>query len=248
MAFLQTAVYSHSLQLQVAFNAVLPETGGDDIPVLYLLHGLSDDHTIWHRRTSIERYAEARGLAVIMPAGNRSFYTDMVTGPRYWTYISEELPAICRKLFRISHKRDRTFAAGLSMGGYGAFKLGLRTPGNFAAVASLSGGVDMAAAVKRFREQGNPLAPEFDRMFGDPLRPEDDLPALARAAAASGGDLPKLWMCCGSNDFLIDFNRSFDKHLTTLGLEHVYIETPGRGHEWGYWDEMIVKALDWLPL
>lgn len=91
-------------------------------PTLYLLHGLSDDHTIWLRRTSIERYVASMGLAVVMPAVHRSFYTDMDKGYRYWTFISEELPALARSFFPLSDKREDNFAAGLSMGGYGAFK------------------------------------------------------------------------------------------------------------------------------
>ena len=107
--------------------------------MLYLLHGLSDDHTAWLRYTSIERYATARGLAVVMPAVHRSFYADEAHGHAYWHFVSEELPAIVAAFFRLSERREDTFVAGLSMGGYGALKLGLHHPERFAAVASLSG-------------------------------------------------------------------------------------------------------------
>ena len=76
------------------------------------------------------------------------------------------------------------------------------------------------------------------------MRPEDDLMALA----SSVKDPPKLWACCGDDDFLIESNRSFIKHITRLNIKHTYIETPGRAHEWGYWDEMIVQAMDWMGL
>src|SRR6476619_7886720 len=108
-----------------------------ETPVLYLLHGLSDDDTIWLRRTSIERYVAALGLAVVMPQVHRSFYTDEAYGNRYWTYLSEELPEIVHGFFRLSRRREDTFVAGLSMGGYGALKWALRDPGRFAAAASL---------------------------------------------------------------------------------------------------------------
>ena len=121
-------------------TVVLPEATEDEIgvertvrvagpPLLYLLHGLSDDHTAWLRYTSIERYAEAAGLAVVMPAAGRSFYADEAHGHRYWTYVCEELPQVVGDFFRVSQRRRRTpTSPGLSMGGYGAMKLALRHP------------------------------------------------------------------------------------------------------------------------
>jgi S-formylglutathione hydrolase FrmB len=131
------------------------------------------------------------------------------------------------------------------MGGYGAMKLGLRKPEAFAAVASMSGAVDIAL-VADYMKQNNPgQYNEMKRLvFGGALRPEDDLPALAAACK----NPPRLWMCCGTEDFLIDVNRHFSRRLTGLGLDHAYVETPGRSHEWGYWDEMIVQVLDWMGM
>lgn len=108
---------------------------------------------MWMRRTNIERYAAARNLAVVMPAVGRSFYQDMAAGPRYWTFLSEELPAIMRGFFPLSEKRADNFAAGLSMGGYGAMRLALAHPERFAAAASFSGALDYA---RRLRESGKP--------------------------------------------------------------------------------------------
>ena len=172
MSLITVNFRSEVLQLNVAVNVILPQppvgTRGFErkLPVLWLLHGLSDDHTIWVRRTSIERYVEGRGLAVVMPGVDRSFYADMVRGNRYWTYVSEELPSLMRAYFPLSARREDNFAAGLSMGGYGAFKLALSHPTRFAAAASLSG------ALQRF--SGNPPADapkewiaELENMFGD---------------------------------------------------------------------------------
>src|SRR4030095_358208 len=110
------------------------------------------------RRTSIERYAAARNLAVIMPAVDRSFYQNMERGARYWDFLSEELPDIFRQFFPLSSKRDDTFAAGLSMGGYGALRLGLAKPEQFAAVASLSGALDLNERVRASLRQRRPLS------------------------------------------------------------------------------------------
>src|SRR5438874_3796642 len=132
MALFQCSFFSDVLALSVSAHVLIPQQTsrqvglssavkpGGKFAVLYLLHGLSDDHTIWMRRTSIERYAAVKNLAVVMPAAARSFYQDMASGPRYWTYLSEELPALMQSFFPISNARERTFAAGLSMGGYGA--------------------------------------------------------------------------------------------------------------------------------
>ena len=148
--------YSESIELSTSMTVLLPQETTTQIgmggavrphgtPVLYLLHGLSDDDTIWLRRTSIERYAAELGIAVVMPQVHRSFYSDVVGGGRYWELVAEELPQIVHSSFAVSTRREDTFVAGLSMGGYGAMKLALRRPERFAAAGSLSGVLDIAA-------------------------------------------------------------------------------------------------------
>ena len=147
MALLRCNVFSESLSLSTAMTVLLPQRTTTQIglagavrdgapPVLYLLHGLSDDDTTWLRRTSIERYVAPLGLAVVMPQVHRSFYTDEAYGGRYWTFLSEELPELVGSLFRVSDRREDTFVAGLSMGGYGALKWALRHPDRFAAAGT----------------------------------------------------------------------------------------------------------------
>jgi putative tributyrin esterase len=143
MALIHCDLRSEALNLWTSICVILPQPPGPltwdaapparKYPVLWLLHGLSDDHTIWQRRTSIERYVDTLPLAVVMPAVHRSWFTDMNLGYRYWTFISEELPAIVRSLFPISERPEDNFVAGLSMGGYGAFKLALRHSERYAA-------------------------------------------------------------------------------------------------------------------
>lgn len=213
-------------------------------PTLYLLHGLSDDHTVWPRRTSIERYAEEKGIAVVMPAVNRSFYTDMVSGPRYWTYVSEEVPARARDMFPLSHERADNFVAGLSMGGYGAFKLALRHPERFAAAASLSGALDMANV------HDPALEPDLRLIFGDLgtiAGSANDLFHLAAQVSQSDGPKPSLFQWCGTEDFLYGFNVKFRDFVQPLPFDYTYSEGPG-DHTWGYWDAQIQNVLNWLPL
>ena len=149
MALLRCDFFSETLGLSTSMTVILPQqTSGQigmtgataaEIPVLYLLHGLSDDDTIWSRRTSIERYVAPLGLAVVMPQVHQSFYSDEVHGLPFWTFLTEELPALVSGFFHVSTRREDTFVAGLSMGGYGAMKWALRQPDRFAAAASLSG-------------------------------------------------------------------------------------------------------------
>lgn len=249
MALLHVNFSSEVLELKMAMDVILPDGPSSrpdgKWPTLYLLHGLSDDHTIWQRRTSIERYVEDMNLAVVMPSVHRSFYTDMKHGMAFWTFISEELPAICERMLPLSTRREDRFAAGLSMGGYGALKLGMRLPDRYAAVASLSGAVDM---VRLAHEQ-----PEREEMFEDVFgtleemtEGEDDIPAVARRLIASGKPLPRVYMACGTEDFLFENNEAFVEQFKEP-LNITYEVGPG-AHTWAFWDEYIQHVLKWLPL
>lgn len=249
MGFLDVHAFSDALGRQIAFHVLLPQSVPAPLPVLWLLHGLSDDHTTWLRRTSIERYAAEQGLAVVMPAVDRSFYQDMANGARYWTFVSEELPALCGAWFPFSTARERNFAAGLSMGGYGALRLALAHPARYAAGASLSGALDLN---RRLREAGRPgsrvsLA-EWRTIFGNELSVEGteaDLPFLAGRVAGSAGPKPALFLSCGTEDELLGDTRDFHARLQQLGYAHVCEEGPG-GHDWACWDAHIQRVLAWL--
>jgi S-formylglutathione hydrolase FrmB len=248
MALIQCDFFSETLQLSTSMNVILPQPARARYPVLYLLHGLSDDHTIWLRRTSIERYVDPLGLAVVMPAVHRSFYSDMAHGNRYWTFVSRELPALARGFFPISSSRADTFVAGLSMGGYGAFKLALSFPQRFAAAASLSGALDQAGPAPQdadpaMRAEMENIYGDLDKLAGSP----NDVMHLARQVAKSTGSKPRLYQCCGTEDFLYDQNLRFRDQAIELSLDLTYEEGPGE-HEWGYWDRMIQRVLAWLTL
>ncbi len=264
MAHLRCEFFSETLGLSSSMTVILPQRTTGQIgmagrassgpaPVLYLLHGLSDDDTIWLRRTSIERYAADLGLAVVMPAVNRSFYTDEAFGGRYWTFVSEELPQLAATFFRISPLREDTFVAGLSMGGYGALKLALRRPERFAAAASLSGAVDVADRIDDRNDDRNDDRKDdtddamWQRIFGPDLRvpPEDDLFALLQQVDPSA--LPRLWVGCGTDDVLYPANRALLDACARRGITPTTSITPG-DHEWGLWDQQIQQVLDWLPL
>jgi putative tributyrin esterase len=215
---------------------------------LYLLHGHSDDHTTWQRWTSIERYAEGLNLAVVMPAVHLSFYNDMTHGGKYWQFISEEVPAIVRDIFPLSSARKDNFVAGLSMGGYGAFKLALTHPERFAAAASLSGALDISAVVDPNDPRNyEAWLEEMRTVFGDLSKvpgSKHDLMALAKKVA-KGSVKPRLYQCCGTEDDLYPDNIRFRDAVRKLPMDLTYEEAPGE-HNWAYWDRMIQKALVWM--
>ena len=237
MAFIQMNIFSDAIGMMTGVNVIIPERAEEPPAVLYLLHGLSDDQSAWMRRTSVERYAQSRNLAVIMPTTHRGFYTDMANGYNYWTYVSEELPEKMHSIFRLSSEREKTFAAGLSMGGYGALKLGLRMPETFAAVAAFSSAADITNRVS--------ASDEYKRIFGDKPGEENDLFALAKNLSPKNA--PRIYMWCGTEDFLLDANRRFSSHLKDLGFEIDYSESAG-GHQWERWDEQIEKAIGWFGI
>jgi putative tributyrin esterase len=256
VAHLRVDFFSDSLSLSTSMTVLLPQRTTTQIgmagassdgppPVLYLLHGLSDDDTIWLRRTSIERYVAPLGLAVVMPQVHRSFYADEHYGGRYWTFLSEELPSLVSSWFRVSERREDTFVAGLSMGGYGALKWALRQPDRFAAAASLSGALDIVGRHSGPVREEDPRL--FERVYGDrsPAGSDDDL--LASVARADPDALPALYVCCGEQDELVDGNRAF---LDACGAAAVPVTTsfgPG-AHDWAYWDSTVQDVLAWLPL
>lgn len=255
MAFIRTDFFSDALGMCTQMNVILPETAREDTaygfdkpyPVLYLLHGMTDDHTAWSRMTSLERYASQYKLAVIMPTTHLGWYTDMQYGYNYWTFISEELPEICAKFFpNISTAREDTFVAGLSMGGYGALKCAFGKPQRYAYAASLSGATDFAMHTKI--HAGDPY---FEGIFGDLENTfkgsDNDVHALAEKLAASGEEKPKIYLSCGEQDPLLSMAESTHEHLKKLGYHVDYSTSPGK-HDWKFWDEQIEKVLAWLPL
>ena len=142
MALIQVNYLSKALFRTVPVNVILPSdkisfetldyqgvpTGG--YPTLYLLHGLLGNYTDWVSGTRVQRWAEDAGLAVVMPSGDNAFYIPgLAANSDYGTFVGEELPRVMRDMFPLSHRREDTFIAGLSMGGFGA----LRNLGGFRA-------------------------------------------------------------------------------------------------------------------
>jgi S-formylglutathione hydrolase FrmB len=257
MILTEVRFFSEALTLGCTMHVLLPQRPSakaqgkprKKLRTLYLLHGHSDDHTAWQRWTSIERYVEGLNLAVVMPEVHLSFYTDMVSGGKYWQFISEEVPAVVRDMFPLSARRQDNFVAGLSMGGYGAFKLALTHPERFAAAASLSGALDIAEVVRVKKEDpaNEAWLAGMRNVFGDLDKvpgSKHDLFRLARKVARSTVK-PRLYQCCGTADFLHADNVRFRDAVRKLPLDLTYEEGPGE-HNWAYWDKMIQNVLAWM--
>ena len=244
MALIRCDFSSETLDLATAMTVLLPER--PDVPpppVLYLLHGLTDDHTGWTRWTSIERYAEAKGLAVVMPQVHRSFYANEAYGMRFWDFLSVELPQVVERFFRVSTRRADTFVAGLSMGAYGALKWALREPDRFAAAAGLSGALDLAYM------QEFDLRPHMRelvaRVFPDRTVAGGDEDLLHLVKTADPARLPRLMLRCGTEDHMVKQNERFVAACRRAGVELDAGFGPG-AHEWAYWDAQIPAVLDWM--
>ncbi|MBE6608691.1 MAG: esterase family protein [Ruminococcaceae bacterium] len=249
MALFHIQFHSEALRMASALDVIIPQKSSSLIGMttnaeekcktLYLLHGLSDDQTIWQRRTSIERYAAEKNLAVVMPAAGKSWYTDMAHGDAYQTYITKEVPAYCRSVFRcMSDKREDNFVAGLSMGGYGALKMALSSPDEFAGVACFSGALDVANNRYTTREYWSDIFGDLDAIKGS----KNDVYALIKKAAESGKALPKVYMWCGLQDFLLEDSRRAKELFEKYGYDFTYVETDG-DHSWFYWDREIQNAI-----
>ena len=243
MAIISCNFYSVPLGHMQDFRAVIPERGHDvsDIPVLWLLHGLTDDYTCWSRYSQIEAFANAYGIAVIMPNGGRGFYEDMVHGERFYSHITEELPQVVHNMFNLSEKRERNFIAGLSMGGYGAYKIAMRNPDKYAAAGALSGVMDIAR-IARERQWDDDMRMIFGEDYPETV-PGSDADLFWLAEKMKGcPNAPHLIQFCGKDDFLLEHNRAFAAHAKALGLDHSYAEAPGT-HNWFFWNSHIEEVI-----
>ncbi len=241
MAHIRCDFRSEMLQMGTSMTVFLPESiRTSEADVVYLLHGLEDNCTGWTRYTSVERYARAYNLIVIIPEVQRSFYTDMAVGLKYFSFVHDELPAICRRMFNITSKAEKTYIMGLSMGGYGALKCMLRSPSRYAGCAAFSAVTDIQANVDTSAE---PRHTEYKAIFGDMLKVgrDDDLYSLLNRRRNS--KLPSVYMACGDQDPHYGEGEAFAKALKDAGADCQWVHFEGN-HNWIFWDEIVRMAFD----
>lgn len=258
MALLHAHFYSNALHRQVTCDVILPQKasnligmdsagGGSNTPVLWLLHGSSDDETIWQRRTSIERYAAPLGLAVIMPSVEKSGYANLAHGGNYYDYVAKELPQVMHGFFWLPLDRGHNMICGLSMGGAGALKIGLANPEFYSVIGCLSAGMTN----RKLPEDTSNLDPETDRYAyirfdGKKIAGTEEDPQFnAKRIISDGLPVPRIYHSIGSSDFLLDaarYTRDFFGTFEGNPFDYVYEEDPG-AHTWEYWDDHIQSFL-----
>lgn len=197
-------------------------------PVLYLLHGMGNNHDDWCSYSNVEMFAEERNVAIVMISGENKFYRNVPDGDEFFRFLQEEIPEFVTNMFPISDKPEHTYIAGLSMGGYGALLHGLSRPEKYAAIGAFSG------AIKVMDNQG---------VKDDPYNCE----YLLLKAQEENKNLPPLYIACGTEDMLYQMNVDFKETSSAGGAKVTWVSVPGYGHEWRFWNLQVEEFLKWIP-
>ncbi|WP_438835338.1 alpha/beta hydrolase [Streptococcus pluranimalium] len=262
MALLSVNAMAQTLGRTVTFNVYLPSDNYDfegklaaqpPFKTLYLLHGILGNQNDWLVGTRVASIAKKYHLAVVMPSGDNRFYLNYpATNDNYSDFVGQELLDLTRRLFPLSQKREDTYIAGLSMGGYGALYNGLTFHDNFSAIGAFSAGLVTGDALNA--DEDSPIffrtKSYLEAVFGDLEKVLDSdyhIPTLVKRLADEKIDLPTIFSTCGTEDSLITANRELSSVLDEQGINHTSIEKPG-GHTWEYWNQALANFLEWLPI
>ena len=210
------------------------------LPVLWLLHGGGGSFASWALESMDFKRCLDKGLVVVMPTYVNPFWK--IQGMDFRKYLAEELPQYIRYLLPVSDKREDNFIAGLSYGGYFSYQTALNNPDNYACVGSFSSPLNVRHDVEIYHNN-RPDYPTPEQIDGSSW----DVLALASRLKAEGRQIPKMFQCCGTEDFTWDFNVEARDHFRALGLDHTWMEWPGV-HNFDFWDVALRKYLDWLPI
>ena len=256
MAFVQINLYSNKIGRSANINVIIPEKKYSDlserksVPVLYLLHGAAGDEYSFTRYTSIERYADKHGLAVVMPGCENSDYTNMSHGQGYYDYVAKELPEIMYSFFGLSPDRDNCYIAGVSMGANGALKIGLANPDRYSVIGCISGAMTYRMPPK----DTSSIDPEEDKyMFlnydGKTIEgTEDDMEGNARRIAEGGGPAPVIYHTIGASDFIFDYAKETKKFFASFAndpFRYRFSVDDGK-HDWDFWDRALEKFIEFI--
>jgi len=241
---------SAALGRSVKYRVILPADYDQDerrYPTLYLLHGLYGAFSDWESRTDLLQFSRPYPFIIVTPEGENAWYTDSAgeASEKFETYIIADLIPAVDERYRTIKSRHARAIAGLSMGGYGALKFGLKYPGLFSTVGSFSGALSVARDEFRVGEDRK-VNEHLRRIYGNPGSPPraaNDVYTLAEKAVVDR--LPYIYMDCGSADWLLTPNRELAAILQKRGIAYEYHEVPG-GHTWDYWDRQIRVFLNVL--
>lgn len=259
MALIRMTLRSRVLKMDTMVNVVIPydyfDNSGQPRPVLrtlYLLHGLGQNADSWQRMSSAERYANYYGYALIMPDAQRSFYTDMAHGARFFTYLTEELPQTVQAIFKLPADPAHTLVGGLSMGGYGALKCALQRPDLYAGAMCFSSGFFALNHPDMLLENGYYAQAELQGVLGKDLQAAalDDLSARI-CNWPQDQQKPTLYLACGTEDSLYSLSTEMAALLHENDFDVCYQQWPGI-HDWRFWDAALEKGMlymnDRLPV
>ncbi len=255
MAQFQFSFWSKQIGDQVHVNILLPigtiyEPAvriGERFETLWLLHGAGGNAEEWTRMTDIERISQNHKRAVVMPEIWGNYYADIVQGPQYFRYITEELPAFLRKYFPLSELPEDNYICGISMGGYGAAKTVFRYPERYGAAGFFSCGPFTPEVEQPVPEH---LRKRLQNIFGDlsaMQMSENDVMYLLHKSLKEGKTIPPLFNSCGRQDPSYARFEEFRRAAETLPLSVTYDEVDGM-HDWDYWTDALHRWIDWLPL
>lgn len=241
---------SKLMQREVPYRVIVPDgyrkmNDGAHYPVIYLLHGLYGHFDNWTEKTGLARYAAAYKVIIVTPEGGDGWYTDSVStaNDRYESYIVKELIPEIDKNYRTLPDRAHRAIAGLSMGGYGSIKFGLKYPELFVIAGSFSGAV---AGTTYTEKNTGAIAKSIDSVYGpidSEARKANDVFRLIRELGLEKQKaLPFIYLDCGTEDFLFQSNRDFLALLTEKKIPHEFRELPGI-HDWKYWDKQVQEFL-----
>ena len=247
MALIHLHLFSKMLSRKTEVSVIVPERSkrkGDKWPVIWLLHGAMGGHSDWQRNTSIELYAEKYGFAVVMASADNSFYANIPTG-RYFDFLTKELPDTLSNMLPLSKAREDNLVAGFSMGGHGAYKLGLSCPERYAGIIVFSAGNFIET---QEMPEGSPFAEIHRYVFGTSrihslAGTEHDIKYLAKKAV-EGSILPALFVCCGTEDGGFPIVKSTCAYMRELGFAPHWEEAPG-AHDWFFINRMLPHAMAW---
>lgn len=241
---------SKLINTTLPYNVILPTDYATSkttrYPVLYLLHGLMGHYSDWITRSNVADYAAGYRMIVVMPEGNDSWYTDnAATSDKYESYILQELIPDVQQRYRTIQARYGRSIAGLSMGGYGAIKFGLKSPITFVFAASMSGVFNATRLTEK--ETPDPWV-ESLKLFGpigsEIRRANDPFEIVEKLTPARISSLPYFYFDCGTEDSLLIFrsNRELAALMFEKKIPHEFRELPG-DHSWFYWDRQVQEVL-----
>ena len=256
MAFINGTFYSNVLEQEVALDLYLPNDRAENSikkpdGVVYFLHGMGSSQKRFREYTAANRYAMDNHLAIVYVSAPMSFYSDMKYGMKYYTYITEELPQFLASAYGLDLPREKTFLAGLSMGGYGTLKIGLNNPDMFGAIAPFSAPTNIKMMVETIKKQ-NPTGTElstFINVLGEDLEIKDtDDPyyLMEQVSKLPAEEQPRIRLMCGKQDELANIymqNVEFDKYAKTLPLADYKFMAWDGGHEYAFWDRAMMHAV-----